>query len=48
MFRNFTTSDRPAPTTALDRILSLFTEVRAGEGVTATLMLLNIFLLLQT
>jgi hypothetical protein len=44
-----------APTTAasatpakswLDRGLSVFTEVRAGEGLTATLMLVNIFLLL--
>jgi ATP:ADP antiporter, AAA family len=46
MFRNSTTLDRPAHASALDRILSLFTEVRAGEGVTAALMLLNIFLLL--
>jgi ATP:ADP antiporter, AAA family len=30
----------------LDRFLSLFTDVRAGEGVTALLMLANIFLLL--
>src|SRR5712671_6183927 len=30
----------------LDRALSLFTEVRAGEGTTAVLMLVNIFLLL--
>ncbi len=30
----------------LDRALSLFTEVRAGEGATAALMLVNIFLLL--
>jgi len=30
----------------LDRLLSAFTEVRAGEGTTAALMLLNIFLLL--
>ena len=30
----------------LDRALSLFTDVRAGEGATAALMLLNIFLLL--
>jgi ATP:ADP antiporter, AAA family len=30
----------------LDRLLSLFTEVRSGEGATAALMLLNIFLLL--
>src|SRR5262245_40589994 len=30
----------------LDRALSLFTEVRAGEGGTAVLMLVNIFLLL--
>jgi len=32
--------------TWLDRTLSLFTDVRAGEGVTALLMLLNVFLLL--
>src|SRR6187401_894422 len=31
---------------ALDRALSLFAEVRAGEGATAILMLVNIFLLL--
>ena len=30
----------------LDRALSLFTDVRAGEGTTAALMLANIFLLL--
>src|SRR5262245_54870669 len=30
----------------LDRSLSLFTDVRAGEGATAVLMLVNIFLLL--
>jgi AAA family ATP:ADP antiporter len=30
----------------LDRALSVFTDVRAGEGVTAVLMLLNIFFLL--
>src|SRR6188472_2027899 len=30
----------------LERALSLFTEVHAGEGTTAVLMLLNIFLLL--
>src|SRR3989440_10625605 len=32
--------------TWLDRALSLFTEVRAGEGTTVLLMLANIFLLL--
>jgi AAA family ATP:ADP antiporter len=32
--------------TPLDRALSLFTDVRAGEGLTALLMLVNIFLLL--
>ena len=31
---------------ALDRALSLFADVRAGEGMTAVLMLVNIFLLL--
>src|SRR4051812_12138132 len=30
----------------LDRVLSLFTDVRTGEGAIAVLMLLNIFLLL--
>ena len=30
----------------LDRSLSLFADVRAGEGATAVLMLTNIFLLL--
>ena len=30
----------------LDRALSLFTDVRAGEGTTAVLMLINIFVLL--
>jgi AAA family ATP:ADP antiporter len=30
----------------LDRILGIFTDVRAGEGVTALLLMLNIFLLL--
>jgi AAA family ATP:ADP antiporter len=40
---------RPGPRqtpSSLDRILSLFADVRAGEGATAVLMLLNIFLLL--
>src|SRR5258705_5801113 len=32
--------------TWLDRALSLFTDVRAGEGATAFLMLVNVFLLL--
>src|SRR3954464_11897344 len=32
--------------TWLDRTLSLFTDVRPGEGATALLMLLNVFLLL--
>jgi len=32
--------------TRVDRMLSLFTEVRAGEGTTALLMLVNVFLLL--
>jgi ATP:ADP antiporter, AAA family len=31
---------------ALDRVLGLFAEVRAGEAATALLMLLSIFLLL--
>ncbi len=37
----------PAPAkSVLDRALSLFTDVRPGEGATAMVMLLNIFLLL--
>src|SRR5215470_6869643 len=32
--------------TFLDRTLSLFTDVRAGEGATAVLLLVNVFLLL--
>jgi AAA family ATP:ADP antiporter len=36
------TSDK----TPLDRVLSLFTDVRAGEGATALLMLANVFVLL--
>lgn len=37
----------PAPArTRLDRVLSVFTDVRAGEGVTALLMLVNVFVLL--
>jgi AAA family ATP:ADP antiporter len=42
-------ADAPNSTPAkslLDRALSLFAEVRAGEGYTAVLMLLNIFVLL--
>ena len=30
----------------LDRTLSVFADVRAGEGATALLMLVNVFLLL--
>src|SRR5215475_15535112 len=37
---------RPTEKSMLDRALSLFTDVRAGEGTTAVLMLVNIFLLL--
>src|SRR5215212_4061599 len=43
-------SNAPAARTGdkspLDRALSLFADVRAGEGATAVLMLVNIFLLL--
>jgi AAA family ATP:ADP antiporter len=46
MFRTTATFTRSAATSPLDRVLSLFTDVKAGEGVTAVLMLLNIFLLL--
>lgn len=37
---------RPDEKTWLDRTLSLFTDVRAGEGATALLLLINVFLLL--
>ncbi len=37
--------DRAAPS-ALERVLGVVTEVRAGEGITALLMTLNVFLLL--
>lgn len=45
MFRTSSSLTRTAPS-RLDRALSLFTDVRPGEGATALLMLLNIFLLL--
>jgi AAA family ATP:ADP antiporter len=35
-----------APKGLLDRVLGIFTEVRGGEGLTALLLMLNIFLLL--
>ena len=35
-----------SPKSPLERVLSLFAEVRAGEGTTAVLMLVNIFTLL--
>ncbi|MES1256197.1 MAG: translocase, partial [Acidobacteriota bacterium] len=44
MLRTAPTVDDPR--TRLDRLLSLFTDVRAGEGTTALLMLANIFVLL--
>src|SRR5918992_5575385 len=40
------TTPNPATKSWLDRTLSIFADVRAGEGVTALLMLVNIFLLL--
>jgi AAA family ATP:ADP antiporter len=40
------TSAEPLQKSPLDRLLSLFTDVRAGEGATALLMLVNVFLLL--
>src|SRR6188508_1958235 len=46
MFRAAQTPTLAAPKTVLDRSLSLFTDVRPGEGSTALLMLANIFLLL--
>ena len=41
-----TTLQREAATSRLDRALGVFTDVRANEGVTAVLMLVNVFLLL--
>ena len=46
MFHTTPTFTPPAAPSRLDRALSLFTDVRAGEGATALLMLANIFLLL--
>lgn len=40
------TLNRPAAKSWLDRALSPFADVRAGEGMTAVLMLINIFVLL--
>jgi len=37
---------RPAARGPLDALLSIFTEVRPGEGLTAVLLMLNVFLLL--
>ena len=39
-------ADRPAPASPFDRLLRLFGDVQAGEGVTVLLMLSNIFLTL--
>lgn len=39
-------SESRAPKSGLERLLTLFTEVRGGEGTTALLMTLNIFLIL--
>ena len=41
-----TTLQHEAATSRLDRALGVFTDVRANEGVTAVLMLVNVFLLL--
>jgi AAA family ATP:ADP antiporter len=47
MLQSASHSAPPLPAKSpLDRALSLFTEVRAGEGYTALLMLLNVFVLL--
>src|SRR5436305_10132821 len=45
----FPVQNDPAPNAAkspVDRALSVFTDVRVGEGMTAVLMLTNIFVLL--
>src|SRR5436189_2753792 len=44
MLRN--TQNPPSEKSWLDRTLSIFADVRAGEGATAALMLANIFLIL--
>ena len=41
-----TAKDGEPPHGVLDRVLNLFADVRGGEGVTAVLLMLNIFLLL--
>ena len=43
---NRNTVNHPVEKSLLDRTLSVFADVRPGEGATATLMLANIFLLL--
>ena len=40
-------TDAPTETRGLDRFLRLFADVRPGEGATAVLMALNVFLLLS-
>src|SRR3954467_5309920 len=40
------TNFEPGTKSSLDRALSLFTDVRSGEGATAALMMINVFLLL--
>ena len=39
-------TDHPTQPRGLDRVLNLFTEVRPGEGTTALLLALNVFLIL--
>ena len=38
---------QPSKPQGLDRVLNLFTEVRSGEGSTALLLALNVFLILM-
>jgi hypothetical protein len=40
------TVNPPSVKSPLERVLSLFADVRVGEGATAVLMLVNIFILL--
>jgi ATP:ADP antiporter, AAA family len=42
-----TVTDTPDNRTGLERFLGIFTEVRAGEGATALLLALNVFLILM-
>jgi hypothetical protein len=46
MPRSAAVEHQPQTSSVLDRMLSMFADVRPGEGATAVLMLVNVFLLL--